>query len=54
MTGTELAEHIVLYFGFCKYFEPCGLPCRYCPHDTAWNMYILGLDMLETDCNPFI
>lgn len=54
MTGVELAEYLIIYFGFCKFFEPCGIRCFYCPHETAWKMYILGLDMLETGYYPFI
>lgn len=56
MTGVQLAEYYCIYVGFCESFclQHSGLPCRKCLHETAWQMYILGLDMLEAGDNPLI
>lgn len=56
MTGVQLAEYVCIYDGFCESFCPerSGSPCRKCLHDTAWEMYILGLTMLEAGNNPLI
>lgn len=57
MTGVELSSLICLSYDFCESFgcsRNDGLPCFKCLHDLAWEMYILGLDMLETGDNPLI
>lgn len=57
MTGVELSALICLRCDFCESFgcfHNDGLPCFKCLHDLAWEMYVLGLDMLETGLNPLI
>lgn len=56
MTGVELSALICLRCDFCESFgcQHDGLPCFKCSHDLAWEMYILGLDLLETGNNPLI
>lgn len=57
MTGAELSVIICLRCDFCESFgcsHEDGLPCFKCPHDLAYEMYILGLDMLETGDYPLI
>lgn len=57
MTGVELSSIICLRCDFCESFG-CShddlAPCLYCSHELAYDMYILGLSMLETGDNPLI
>lgn len=52
MTGSELSTWLYYHADFCEMF--CGvfanrdLPCSWCPHDLAYDMYIIAVDMLET------
>lgn len=56
MTGVELSAFVCLHCDFCKSFgcSHDGEPCSYCLYETAFDMYVLGLDMLETGDNPLI
>lgn len=57
MTGVQLSEIICLRCDFCQFACPYtyDLPCIWgCEHEVGYDMYILGLDMLETGDNPLI
>lgn len=55
MTGVELSAFVYLHCDFCESFGCfCEEPCFYCLHETALEMYVLCLDMLETCDNPLI
>lgn len=56
MTGVELSAFVCLRCDFCESFgcSHDGEPCFYCLHETAFEMYILCLDMLEMGDNPLI